>query len=243
MDEIPERLRQGTEMGKDTDSVIIKGFLKEIPIFKSLSDRHLSRLSENFIVCRVNRGETIFHQSDDSTDLYMILDGAVRASLVNEDGEELILAAFNRGDFFGEMSLLDGKPRSATMIAVDAATVGVLKRDAFLQAVKDDPIIAIDLLSAMVQRMRMADGMIESLAFLDVGQRLVRLLMQIARTAGEKDQSGFFRIKRLTHRELAARTGASREAVSKAMKVLVFRGVIKENEGHFLLSPLAEEIL
>ncbi|MCL4457343.1 MAG: Crp/Fnr family transcriptional regulator [Nitrospirae bacterium] len=230
-------------MRKDADSGLIKEFLKEIPIFKSLSDRHLSRLSEDFIVCRINKGETIFHQSDDSTDLYIILDGAVRASLVNEDGEKLVLAAFNKGDFFGEMSLLDGKPRSATMTATEYATLGVLRRDTFLNAAKNDPAIAIDLLSALVQRMRMADGMIESLAFLDVSQRVIKILMQIARTEGIKDKDGFFRIKRLTHKELAARTGASREAVSKAMKVLSFRDGVKEEGDCFLVSPRAEELL
>ena len=230
-------------MRKDADSGLIKSFLKEIPIFKSLSDRHLSRLSEDFIVCRINKGETIFHQSDDSTDLYIILDGAVRASLVNEDGEELVLAAFNKGDFFGEMSLLDGKPRSATMTATEYATLGVLRRDTFRKAAKNDPAIAIDLLSALVQRMRMADGMIESLAFLDVSQRVIKILMQIARTEGIKDKDGFFRIKRLTHKELAARTGASREAVSKAMKVLSFRDGVKEEGDCFLVSQRADEIL
>jgi len=216
----------GGQMRKDADTGLIKEFLKEIPIFKSLSDRHLNRLSE-----------------DESTDLYIMLDGAVRASLVNEDGEELVLAAFNKGDFFGEMSLLDGEPRSATMIAAENAALGILRRETFLRAVKDDPGIAIDLLSAIVRRMRMADGMIESLAFLDVGQRVLKLLVQIARTEGIKDKDGFFRIKRLTHKELAARTGASREAVSKAMKVLSFRDGVKEEGDCFLVSPRAEEIL
>lgn len=230
-------------MRKDADTGLIKGFLKEIPIFKSLSDRHLSRLSEDFIACRINKADTIFHQSDESTDLYIILDGTVRASLVNQEGEELIIAAFHRGDFFGEMSLFDGKPRSATMIAAEDTTLGVLKRDKFLDAVKNDPLIAIDLLSAMVQRMRMADGMIESLAFLDVSQRVVKLLMQIAGTEGIKDKDGFFRIKRLTHKELAVRTGASREAVSKAMKVIAFRGIISEEGDCFLVSQRAEDVL
>jgi CRP-like cAMP-binding protein len=230
-------------MKKDAADSLIKGFLNEIPVFKSLPDRHLDRLSEKFVICRAGSGKTVFHQSDNSSDLYIVLDGSVRASLVNEEGEELILADFNRGDFFGELSLLDAKPRSATMTAIEDATLGVLRREAFLRAVKDDPIIAIDMLSAIVQRMRKADGMIESLAFLDVSQRLIRLLMQTAAAEDEKDRGGFFRTKKLTHREIAARTGASREAVSKAMKVLLFRGLIKEEGEHFLISPDAEEIL
>jgi CRP/FNR family cyclic AMP-dependent transcriptional regulator len=229
-------------MEKGTSTELIMDFLKELPIFKGLPDKHLRHLSGDFIVRNVSKGETIFYQSDNSTDLYIVLEGTVRASLLNQDGEELILATFCKGDFFGEMSLLDGKPRSATMIAVDDSTLGILRREKFLLAVKNDPMIAIDLLSAIVQRMRMANGMIESLAFLDVSQRLVKLLLQIAKTEGHKDKDGFFRIKKLTHRELAARTGASREAITKVMKVLAFREMVKEEGGYFLISSDAEEV-
>ncbi|GER92377.1 Crp/Fnr family transcriptional regulator [hot springs metagenome] len=221
---------------------MINGFLKEIPIFNALSDRYIRHLSDDFIIRSVNKGETIFYQSDNSTDLYIVLEGAVKASLLNQDGEELILATFCKGDFFGEMSLLDGKPRSATMIAVDDSILGILRREKFLLAVKNDPMIAIDLLSALVQRMRMANGMIESLAFLDVSQRLVKLLLQIAKTDGDIDRNGFFRIKKLTHKELAAHAGASREAITKVMKVLAFKELVKEEGGYFLISPNAEDV-
>lgn len=225
--------------GKDK-SVLIERLLKELPVFKSLSDNHLSRIAKDFSIFQVKKGETVFYQSDSSTDLYIVLDGAVRASLLNQEGQELVLATFDEGDFFGEMSLLDGKPRSATMIAVEDSALGMLKRERFLSAVKNDPMIAIDLLSAVVQRLRMADGMIESLAFLDVSQRLMELLLQIAKAEGEKDKSGFFRIKKLTHKELAARIGASREAISKVIKVLAFRDVLREEGDSFLISPDTE---
>ena len=225
--------------GKDKNA-LIERLLKELPVFKSLSDNYLSRIAKDFIVFQVKKGETVFYQSDSSTDLYIVLDGAVRASLLNQEGQELVLATFDKGDFFGEMSLLDGKPRSATMIAVEDSALGMLKREKFLTAVKNDPMIAIDLLSAVVQRLRMADGMIESLAFLDVSQRLMKLLLQTAKAEGGKDKSGFFRIKKLTHKELAARTGASREAISKVIKVLAFRDVVREDGDYFLISPDAE---
>ncbi|MDP2278612.1 MAG: Crp/Fnr family transcriptional regulator [Nitrospirota bacterium] len=225
--------------GKDKNA-LIERLLKELPVFKSLSDNYLSRIAKDFIVFQVKKGETVFYQSDSSTDLYIVLDGAVRASLLNQDGQELVLAAFDKGDFFGEMSLLDGKPRSATMIVAEDSILGMLKREKFLSAVKNDPMIAIDLISALVQRLRMADDMIESLAFLDVSQRLMKLLLQIAKAEGEKDKSGFFRIKKLTHKELAARTGASREAISKVIKVLAFRDVVREDGDYFLISPDVE---
>lgn len=229
-------------MKNDPRRALIDKCFRELPVFRNLSDEHLTQLSRDFITQNVKKGEVIFYQSDMSNDLYIVIEGSVRASLMGEGGEELILTTFNKCDFFGEMSLLDGKPRSATIIAEEESILGVLKRERLLSAIKNDPVIAIDLLSAVVQRLRMADSMIESLAFLDVSERVVKLFLQIARTTGEKDKNGFFRIKRLTHKELASHTGASREAITKAMKVLAFRKIIREEENYFMISPDAERI-
>lgn len=228
-------------MDKDSNRDLITEFLREIPIFKSLSANYLSRLANDFTVVEAKKGQIIFNQSDSSTDLYIVLEGAVKASLLDHDSHELVLATFGKGNFFGELSLLDGKPRSATLIAVEDTKLGVLKREKFHSTIKRDPMIAIDLLSTLVQRLRTTNSMIESLAFLDVSQRLIKLFLEIAHAEGSADKNGFYRIKKLTHKDLAARTGASREAISKIIKVLVFKGVIHEEEDYFLISSSADE--
>lgn len=224
-------------MKNEAEMALLVKFLKRLPFLKNLSDYHASQIVKDFNVVKVPREGIVFYQSDNSTDLYIVIEGSVRASLLNDEGQELVIANFSKGDFFGEMSLFDGRPRSATVIASEDSYLGVLKREKFLSAITKEPMIAIDLLSAMVSRLRTADEMIESLAFLDVSQRLVKLLILTAKTEGEKDKSGCFRIKKLTHKELAARTGASREAISKSLKVLSFKNIVKECEGCFLISP------
>jgi len=231
-------MESSSSSSKEKDKrALIERLLKEHQVFRNLSHNYLSQFAKDFVVFQVKKNETVFYQSDNSTDLYIVLEGAVRASLLNQEGQELVLATFEKGDFFGEMSLLDGKPRSATMIAAGDSVLAMLKREKFLSAIKNDPMLAIDLLSALIERLRMANGLIESLAFLDVSQRLTKLLLQIANAEGEKDKSGFLRIKKLTHKEMAARTGASREAVSKVIKALAFRNVVKEEGDYFLVSP------
>lgn len=227
----------------DTDGTHLERMFRRLPILKGLSSHSAKRLLSDFYVVRASKDEVIFHHYDQSTDLYLIINGAVKACLVNPEGHELILATFHTGDFFGEMSLMDGKPRSATMVSVGDTVLGVLKRERFLNAIKDDPMIAIDLLSAIVSRMRMSNEMIEALAFLDVSQRLVKTLVQNSKVDGERTKDGHIIIKKLTHRELAAHTGASREAVSKAMKVLAFKNILIEKDGYFLLSPEAEHLI
>jgi CRP/FNR family transcriptional regulator/CRP/FNR family cyclic AMP-dependent transcriptional regulator len=229
-------------MHSDDDRILLRRFLKEIALFKSLSDRRLNRMLEDFAVLDATKGKTIFHQSDNYTDLYIVLKGSVRAVLVNTEGQELILATFHSGDFFGEMSLLDGKPRSATVVAMEDSTLGRLKRDEFLAAVKEDPMIAIELLSALVQRMRMTDEMLGSITFLDVSQRVMKVIRQIAVESGVRDpETGCVKISKLPHKEVAALTGASREAISKSIKVLVFKGLIREVKGAYLITQQGDE--
>lgn len=160
----------------------------------------------------------------------------MKVSLINEEGNELTLAEFKKGDFFGEMSLIDGKPRSATVTILEASELAILRRQRFIDILRKEPSIALELLSALVERLRIANGVIESLAFFDVEERLMRLFSAMIKECGEKDGPGSYRIKRCTHRELAARIGASREAVTKALKVLQFRGIIKEDRNGFIIN-------
>jgi CRP-like cAMP-binding protein len=217
----------------DHERALIRKFLQRLPIFKNLSDDNLEQIIDDFSPVTFSRGDSIFYQTDESTDLYIILNGSVRACLQNEEGQELVLTHFREGDFFGEMSLLDGRPRSASMITQEETTLAVLKRNKFLNTLKTEPMIAIDMLSALVQRLRKADEMIESLAFLDVKERLVKYLLEIATSEGETGEDGTIKVKKLTHKELASRTGASREAITKVLKVLIFNKVIKDDGSYF----------
>ncbi|MEE8424161.1 MAG: Crp/Fnr family transcriptional regulator [Thermodesulfobacteriota bacterium] len=219
------------------DKILIERFLRRVPIFRNLAENHLKQVIKDFKILCVNKSETILFQSDESTDLYIVLKGNVRVIFLDQEGDELILTTFNEGDFFGEMSLIDGKPRSATVVAEEDTMLGVLKRERFFHAIKQNPLIAVDLLTALVERLRRADEMIESLAFLNVRERLIKYLVAIAKKGNEKEKNGFYRIKKLVPKELAVRIGASREAITKMLKVLASEKAIIEKGGYLLLSP------
>jgi CRP-like cAMP-binding protein len=177
-----------------------------------------------------------------STDLYIVNRGRLKAVLMDDEGDEIVLARFEEGAFFGELSLIDGKGRSATIVADLDSELSVLSRDTFFQLITKDPRIAVGLMTTLVERLRKADEMIESLAFQEVGERLVRTLVDGAKR-DDKTARGYLRREKLTHRELAARIGSSREAVSKCMKVLFVNGIVKESEGSFLIAENALELL
>jgi CRP/FNR family cyclic AMP-dependent transcriptional regulator len=219
---------------------MLVGYLKNIPLFNHLKVNQLKEIAFRCKNILYKKGDVVFHKTDLSTDLYIVISGKLKAVLTDDEGDEMVIAHFEKGAFFGELSLLDGKGRSATIVADSDSELAVLKQDVFLDLLFRNPRIAVELMTTLVGRLRKADEMIESLAFLEVGERLVRALLETATTEGP-DAAGFLNLKagKLTHKELAARIGSSREAVSKCMKVLSTKGIIKEAEGHILITSNA----
>ena len=106
--------------------------------------------------------------------------GRLKAVLIDEEGDEIVLAQFEKGAFFGELSLLDGKGRSTTIIAEMDVELSVLQKETFFDLLYKNPRISVELMATLVDRLRKADEMIESLAFLEVGERLTRSLLDQA---------------------------------------------------------------
>ncbi len=217
-------------------------YLKQIPLFAHLRDAQLREVAARLKKAQVKKGATIFQKTDMSTELYIVNDGSLKAVLSDDEGDEIVLARFEKGSFFGELSLLDGKGRSATIVAEKDSELSVLNRDTLLDLIMKDPKIAIALMATIVERLRKADAMIESLAFQEVGERLVRALVEGA-TREEHAANGYLKREKLTHKEMAALIGSSREAVSKCMKVLFSNGIVKEVEGSLLIAENALELL
>jgi len=217
-------------------------YLKQIPLFAPLKDAQLKEVASRCTNARFKKGAVVFHKTDMSTDLYIVNSGSLKAVLSDEEGDEMVLAKFEKGAFFGELSLLDGKGRSATIVADKDSELAVLNKNVFIDLITKDPRIAISLMTTLVDRLRKADEMIESLAFHEVGERLVRTLMENA-VKDQRQTKGFLACEKVTHKELAARIGSSREAVSKCMKVLMTKGIVKDADGCLQIADNALELL
>jgi CRP-like cAMP-binding protein len=219
-------------------------YLKNIPLFKDLKDSQLKEIAARCKGAQYKKGDVVFHKTDLSTDLYIVNSGKLKAMLIDEEGDEIVLAQFEKGAFFGELSLLDGKGRSATIVAEKDAELSVLNKDVFFDLLYKNPRISVELMATLVNRLRKADEMIESLAFLEVGERLIRSLLEhAAADASAGSPGGYLKVGKLTHKELAARIGSSREAVSKCLKVLMSKAIVKEAGGNILIARNALERL
>jgi len=240
---LPSRIANSAERSQGAArGPMLINYLKEIPLFTHLKDAQLREIASRCKKVLFKKGEVIFHKTDMSTDLYIVDSGTLKAVLLDDDGDEIVLARFEAGAFFGELSLLDGQGRSATIVADTDSGLSVLSQPVFLELVTKDPKIAIALMTTMVGRLRNADEKIESLAFQEVGERLIRALLD-GSSREDKGAKGFLKSAKRTHKELAGIIGSSREAVSKCMKVLVTSGIVKEAEGYMLIAENALELL
>ena len=141
-------------------------------------------------------------------------------------GDEVILAIFSRGDFFGEMALLDGMPRSADAVAVSSAELLVLDRSDFLSFLANNRNVIQCILSSLSMRLRKTDDHLEDTCFLQISERLAKRIIELAEVHGEPDGNGILINLDLKQRDLASMVGATRESVNKELRVLREKGLI-----------------
>jgi CRP/FNR family cyclic AMP-dependent transcriptional regulator len=201
--------------------------LKRVTAFSRLTDDQLALLARSIGSQTFQRDETIFHQGSIGSTLYIIVSGQVRIYTTSEDGQELTVAIFRDGDFFGEMALLDGQPRAASAEAMCRTTTLTLHRAAFLHTINACPPIAASVLEVMVARLRQSNIVAEQLANLSASQRVVRQLLDLAARYGIAD-GGVIRIDlHLTQDDLASLSGTTRETVNRVLANLRDQGLIR----------------
>lgn len=216
--------------------------LKTIPLFSSLNKMQLNLVRRCSQKIAVRRGCAIIRQDENNFDFYIILSGRVNVSLIHEDGREVSLDTLGRGDFFGELSFLDKKVRSATVTALGDTELLVFPRDTFVNVLNKLHDIMFVLLQALGKRLRQADERIETLTFMDVSGRVSRLFLDLARDKGERMWNGSVKIRCPAHRVIAGQIGASREAVTKAIKSLASKGLIAVKNKEIIIGAKQFEI-
>lgn len=205
--------------------------LRGVPIFARLGDDRLRTLGASLGTRSFERGATIFHQGSDGDELYLIVSGQVRIYTVSQLGQEISVKIFRDGDFFGELALLDGRPRSASAEAMRRTVTLTLHRAAFLTAIRADPEIAVTVLEELSGRLRHTNIYIEHLASTSAPQRVVRTLLDLADQHGVNEQ-GTTRIDlHLTQDDLASLAGTTRETVNRVLGGLREQGLISVERG------------
>ncbi len=215
-------------------------YFKQVSLFADLADEDIRDL---MVVARrrtYRSGEVIFHRDDPGQVLYIVKEGKVKACLISPDGQEITLAVFGKGECFGELTMLDGLPRSADAVAMEKVECYTLQRSDFHKAIIKNPKIAIQVLESMSKRLRTTDQMVEDLIFLDVYGRVAKKLLELADMHGTKVADGTRIDVRLTQQEIAAMVGASRESVNKVMGYFTDKNFISTDKHRITLHRITD---
>ncbi|QMW68220.1 Crp/Fnr family transcriptional regulator [Mumia sp. ZJ1417] len=176
---------------------------------------------------RLRRGEVLFHEGDEGDRLYIVTDGKIKLGRSSADGRENLLAILGPGQMFGELSLFDPGPRSATATAVTDSELNSLGHDELTKWLNDHPNVSRALLHQLASRLRRTNDVVADLVFSDVPGRVAKALIDLSQRFGRKADDGIHVHHDLTQEELAQLVGASRETVNKALADFAMRGWLR----------------
>jgi CRP-like cAMP-binding protein len=201
--------------------------LRRAGLFQGVDPDAVEALSNEFEIIEAPRGTTLFHEGDPGESLFIVLSGKVKLGRRSSDGRENLVAIMGPSDQFGELSLFDPGPRTATATVVTDARVARLPKAALQKWVQDRPQIAMQLLRVVARRLRRTNTMLADLIFVDVPGRVAKQLLQLAQRFGSIDNGQLRVTHDLTQEELAQLVGASRETVNKALADFASRGWLR----------------
>ena len=196
--------------------------LNQVSLFANLPQKSLDELEQLSVLRRYPKNTILFIEGDDSTHLYIVKKGKVSASVAGDDGREVILNYMGEGDYFGELALLDGQPRSATVRTVTACEVVAIARSSFQELLKTNPEFVTQVVAELTKRVRDLTDSVKDLALLDVYGRVSNVLEKLSDENGRIDQP------KVTHQDIANMVGSSREMVSRIMKQLMIGEYIEQ---------------
>ena len=222
------------------DTSSMSDALAAVPLFAGLDAEGLTSMTRGMRVRRFRRGETIFHLGDPGDALFIVMAGSIKITLPADTGDEAILATLRPGDFFGELALLDGAPRSATAVAIEATETYILPRDQFRELVATEPVMREALLATLAAEVRRLTHHVEELHFLDITGRLASRLARLAAESGARRLAdGSVQLAGpLTQGDLAAMIGCTRQSVNKLLGMFSEEGLIRLDRDRIVILDL-----
>ena len=198
-----------------------------LPLFSALGRAPCEAIAQACEVIKAARGDILIREEEVATrGFYVILEGGARVAITGPDGREAVLAFLEQGDFFGEMSLLDGDPRSATVRAATEARLLLVRHQVFMELLRKFPEIAIALLTELSSRLRRANRKISALALSPVYARVSGALLQLAELRGFRLRGQVLIHDRPTQQEIAEMANTSRETVSRVLGQMQKEGLV-----------------
>ncbi|MGA9865404.1 MAG: Crp/Fnr family transcriptional regulator [Acetobacteraceae bacterium] len=213
--------------------------LRGTTLFAILQPTELEELLGFVTERRVEKGTAIMERGDAGSSMMVLATGRARVTAASTEGREVTFAILEPGMTFGELSLLDGKPRSATVSAMDDCLILVVERRDFLRFLRGNAELALRMLALLCERLRDTDIALEEIALMDFPSRLARLVLKLAHQYGESSPRGQRIRMKLSQTDLSTLVAATRESVNKQLRVWRDAGIIDEEGGYLVIRDVA----
>jgi len=207
-------------------------------LFRDLPANVLEHLASYMKTRKVQRGATIFSKGDPGSGLLGVLTGAVKVSIASAEGKDIVLNVFHEGEIFGEIALLDGRPRTADATAMANSELIVIERRDFVPFLQAHADVMLKFIEILCSRLRRTSEQVQDVTFLNLPTRLAKTLLQLTADADGPPSN---RKVNITQREISQMIGRSRESTNKQLRAWTKRGWIKLARGS--VSVLAPERL
>ncbi|GBE06253.1 MAG TPA: Crp/Fnr family transcriptional regulator [Nitrospirae bacterium] len=201
-------------------------FLEKIELFSSLTKEELQRISSRMVEKKYKKNEIILHAEDTNEYMYIIWSGKVKVVRTTEEGKEILYAMHHAGDFFGEMSLIDGKTTPASVIAIEESMITIISKKDFREILYGHDKMIESLLKMLCSRLRNCFETIQLLNLNNATQRVKMLFLILSAEYGEKTAEGITINLKLTHQSISDMTGMTRETVTRVFDKLQKSGDI-----------------
>ncbi|OIP12582.1 MAG: hypothetical protein AUK53_07410 [Betaproteobacteria bacterium CG2_30_59_46] len=216
----------------------MRALLSRCVLFGSMEPDELDQLLQFARFETIEAKQVAFHKGSHGNEMFAIAGGRVKISTFSLDGKEILFDILESGDVFGELSLLDGKERSASVTAIERCRLLVLEQRHFLLFLENNPRIGIKMLAALCERLRATNKTLEDACFLDLPARLAKKLLYLVRNRGTEKESRFLMEFKLSQEELGNLVGASRESINKQMRIWEDDDIIRTERGYIhILQP------
>lgn len=209
--------------------------LRGTPLFAILQPGELEEMLGFVTERRFEKGTAIVERGEDGSSMMVLATGRARVTASSADGREVTFAILEPGMTFGELSLLDGKPRSATVSAMDDCLILVVERRDFLRVLRSNADLVLRMLALLCERIRSTDIALEEIALMDFPSRLARLLLKLGRQYGEASPHGLRIRMKLSQTDLSTLVAATRESVNKQLRAWREAGIMDEEGGYLLI--------
>jgi CRP-like cAMP-binding protein len=211
----------------------------KIGLFSALEANERRAIASLLRLQRYPARATVVWEGDDGGALFFILSGYLKAVSQGADGNEVLLSVMGPGEVMGELSVLDGSPRSASVVSLEACELAVVERGPLIALVRESPPLALGLISVLTQRLRNLTKRCETISSLDIPARLAEVLVSLAERHGERRGRDVRIPVKLSQQDLGNMVGATRESVNKQLRLWTHEGTLHQEEGRVVISDLA----